>query len=133
MPNQPNAENSKSDRGNFQGFALPTSNTTYTPNQFVDVCLPHCSRGCVRLVSLLIRQTLGWCDENGDPQEVRHLLSWDDFQHAGISREMIRAVLGEAIKGHFIECVRQSTSNVCVSRPSSRKPAIFSAMTKLGP
>ena len=106
MPNHPNPENSEFDGGTFRGFALPTSNTTYTPNQFFDVCLSHCSRGCVRLVSLLIRQTLGWCDENGNPQEVRHLLSWDDFQHAGISREMIGAVLAEAVKGHFIECVR---------------------------
>jgi len=102
-----NAENSKSAHGIFQGFALPTSNTTYTPNQFFDVCLPHSSRGCVRLVSLLIRRTLGWCDENGDPQNVRHLLSWDDFQQAGISRDMIRAALAEAIKGHFVACVRQ--------------------------
>jgi hypothetical protein len=107
MPIQPNPENSKSDGAKFQGFALPTSNTTYTPNQFFDVCLPHCSRGCLRLVALLIRQTLGWCDEHGNPQGVRHLLSWDDFQRAGISREMIRAALAEAIQGHFIQCVRQ--------------------------
>jgi hypothetical protein len=118
MPNPSNFENSKSDRGKFQGFALPTSNTTYTPNQFFDVCLPHCTRGCVRLVALLIRQTLGWCDENGNPQEVRHLLSWDDFQRAGISREMIRAALADAIKGHFIECVRQP------SQQKAGQPAI---------
>jgi len=107
MPFQSSAQDSELNGGKFPGFALPTSNTTYTPNQFFDVCLPHCSRGCVRLVSLLIRQTLGWCDENGNPQEVRHLLSWDDFKHAGISREMIRAALAEAIKGHFIVCVRE--------------------------
>ena len=52
----------------FVGFALPTSNTTYTPNQFFDVCLPHSSRGVVRLVGYLIRKTLGWCDEQGRPR-----------------------------------------------------------------
>ena len=52
----------------FTGFALPTSNTTYTPNQFFDVCLPHYPRGVVRLVAFMIRKTLGWCDEHGHPQ-----------------------------------------------------------------
>ena len=91
----------------FSGFALPTSNTTYTPNQFFDVCLPHYSRGCVRLVALLLRQTLGWCDEEGKPQVIHHLAFWHTFQEAGISRQMIRSSLQEAIDGHFIRCVRQ--------------------------
>ncbi|MGA2231649.1 MAG: hypothetical protein ABSH22_12175 [Tepidisphaeraceae bacterium] len=99
-------DNSKS-APNFQGFALPTSNTTYTPNQFFDVCLPHYSRGCVRIVSMLIRLTLGWCDEDGDPQVVRHLARVADFQEAGISRDMVRSSLNEAIEAHFIQCVRQ--------------------------
>src|ERR1051326_8907129 len=90
----------------FHGFTLPTSNTTYTPNQFFDICLPRHSRGCVRLVGLLIRKTLGWCDEEGRPQVERHLLSWTDFEGAGISREMIRGALDEAIQSHFISCIR---------------------------
>jgi hypothetical protein len=90
----------------FEGFAPPTSNTTYTPNQFFDVCLPHYSRGCVRLVAYLIRKTLGWCDEQGNPQSELHLVSWSDFQKAGISRSMIRAAIDEAVRGHFIRCLR---------------------------
>jgi hypothetical protein len=85
---------------------LPTSNTTYTPNQFFDVCLPHHSRGCVRLVAYLIRKTLGWCDAQGNPQTELHLVSWSDFQKAGISRPMIRAAVDEAVRGHFIRCLR---------------------------
>ena len=53
----------------FSGFKPPTSNTTYTPNQFFDVVLPNFSRGVVRIVAYLIRKTLGWCDANGNPQE----------------------------------------------------------------
>jgi hypothetical protein len=90
----------------FKGFALPTSNTTYTPNQFFDVCLPHRSRGCVRLVAFLIRKTLGWCDVDGNPQNELHLVSYSDFEQAGISRSMIRAAVKEAIEGHFIRCLR---------------------------
>jgi len=91
----------------FKGFALPTSNTVYTPNQFFDVCLPHSSRGVVRLVSLLIRKTLGWCDEDGNPQAEQHTVSWSGFEAAGISRDMIRESIKEAINRQFIRCVRQ--------------------------
>jgi len=107
MPSRHSAQNTNSRDVPFNGFALPTSNTTYTPNQFFDVCLPHYSRGCVRLVAFLIRETLGWCDEDGDPQTSRHILSWDDFERAGISRDMIRRSLKEAISGHFIDCIRE--------------------------
>jgi len=91
----------------FPGFARPTSNTTYTPNQFFDVCLPHRSRGCVRLVALLLRKTLGWCDEEGDPQVVHHVATYADFQEAGINRSMIKSVLKEAMEHHFVQCVRE--------------------------
>jgi hypothetical protein len=90
----------------FAGFAPPTSNTTYTPNQFFDVCLPHASRGTVRLVGYLIRKTLGWCDAQGHPQNERHAVSYAEFiEDAGISRAMIRGAIDEAVKGHFILCV----------------------------
>ena len=95
----------------FAGFAQPTSNTTYTPNQFFDVCLRHSSRGVVRVVGYMIRKTLGWCDENGHPQAERHAVSYADFERAGISRAMIRLAVDEAIKGHFIRCVREPESN----------------------
>jgi hypothetical protein len=87
------------------GFALPTSNTTYTPNQFFDVCLPNGSRGCVRLVALLIRKTLGWCDAHGRPQAEQFALSYADFEAAGISRSMVKPAVAEALKGRFIRCV----------------------------
>lgn len=106
-------------KASFEGFAPPTSNTTYTPNQFFDVCLPHYSRGVVRLVAYMIRKTLGWCDADGNPQEDQILVSYQDLvEHAGISRDMIRRALDEAIEGRFIQCVRQG-------RPkSAHSPAI---------
>src|SRR6186713_274502 len=91
----------------FVGFAAPTSNTTFTPNQFFDVCLRHYSRGVVRLVGYLIRQTLGWCDADGNPLRERVQISYRELEEkAGISRNMIRRCLDEALAGHFIECVQ---------------------------
>lgn len=115
----PATATAKAPQGTFQGFAPPTSNTTYTPNQFFDVCLPHYSRGVVRLVAYMIRKTLGWCDADGNPQEDTILVSYQDLvNRAGISRDMIREAINEAIAANFIRCVRKG-------RPkSTNKPAI---------
>lgn len=108
----------------FAGFALPTSNTTYTPNQFFDVCLPHSSRGCVRLVSRMIRKTLGWCDAEGRPQQEQIRLSYADLEAAGISRGMIKSAVTEAIESNFIRCVREA-------RPKSAGEPAVSALFEL--
>src|SRR6186997_415280 len=78
----------------FHGFKPPTSNTTYTPNQFFDVVIPHFSRGVVRIVGYLLRKTLGWCDANGNPQEEEIEASYGELERkAGVSRDMIRSAL----------------------------------------
>ncbi len=92
----------------FQGFKAPTSNTTYTPNQFFDVVIPNYSRGVVRIVAYLLRKTLGWCDANGDPQEEQVEVTYSELERrAGVSRDMIRGALDDALKGHLIDCVSE--------------------------
>ena len=109
----------------FRGFALPTSNTTYCPNQFFDVCLPNSSRGCVRLVAYLLRKTLGWSDEHGRPQVERHRVSYQELiTKAGISRDMIRSAIDDAIGGHFVVQVQ-------LGRPNSAGIAVVSALYEL--
>lgn len=101
------AQRSPTMSSDFAGFAAPTSNTTYTPNQFFDVCLPNASRGCVRIVGYLIRKTLGWCDALGNPQHEQIEVSYRELERsAGIGHEMIRSSLNEAVDKHFIECIR---------------------------
>jgi hypothetical protein len=90
----------------FQGFRAPTSNTTYTPNQFFDVVIPNFSRGVVRIAAYLLRKTLGWCDANGNPQEEQIEVTYSELERkAGVSRDMIRGALDRALEGHIIECV----------------------------
>lgn len=92
----------------FAGFRPPTSNTTYTPNQFFDVVLPHFSRGVVRIAGYLLRKTLGWCDANGNPQEEHIEVSYSELEHkAGVSRDMIRQALDDALHSKLIQCVRE--------------------------
>jgi hypothetical protein len=96
----------------FAGFLPPVSNTTFTPNQFFDVCLPHCSRSAIRVVAYFLRRTLGWCDQYGRPQEEQIEISFRELAaKAGVSRDRLRAALDEAIAGHFLECVREGRPN----------------------
>ena len=111
--------------GEFRGYPPPSSNTVYCPNQFFDVVLPHSSRGVVRLVGYLLRQTLGWSDADGKPQEERILASYTDLvNRAGISRGAIGEAIQEALAARFIECVREG-------RPCSNGKSSVSALYQL--
>ena len=104
----PTAKQGTTRKLNFPGFAPPTSNTTYTPNQFFDVLIPNASRGCIRIVAYLLRKTLGWCDSFGNPQREHIRVSNTELErHAGVGHDLIRSALNEAIDHHFIECVQQ--------------------------
>ena len=91
----------------FKGYAPPTSSTTYTPNQFFDVVLPRASRGCLRLVAYLIRKTLGWSDEQGNPQNPEATVTYRELvERAGIGRGRIKEAIEEAIENRYINCLR---------------------------
>lgn len=92
----------------FNGFEHLTANYLYCPNQFFDVCLPHHSRGTVRLVAYILRKTLGWLDEEGNPVEQDITVSYRDLiTEAGISRGAIRKALDDAVRGGFITCIQK--------------------------
>jgi hypothetical protein len=96
----------------FKGYHAPTSNTTYTPNQFFDVVLRHSSRGAVRLVGYMIRKTLGWSDAQGNPQEPHVVISYRQLvEEAGISRGAIQPTIEEAIAANYIRCIRKGRSS----------------------
>jgi hypothetical protein len=101
----------------FSGYRSPTSNTTYTPNHFFDVVLPHSSRGVVRLVGYMLRRVLGWSNPDGTPQEPQVQVSYVELiEKAGISRGAIRETIDESIKAKFIQCVsagQPHSSNRC--------------------
>ncbi len=90
----------------FRGFRYPDANFVYCPNQFLEVCIAHCSRGEIRLVSYFVRQTLGWLDGNGKPKNEIIRVKYNELiKHAGVSRGVIRSELDNAIAHQFVKCV----------------------------
>jgi len=109
-------------RAPFPGFEHLTANFLYCPNQFLDVCIPNCSRGTVRLVAYLLRRTLGWLDEDGKPIEQEITVSYRELtQDAGISRGSLREAIEEATACGFIVCTQQGSAKAkCSSHQHSR-------------
>lgn len=96
----------------FAGFEQLTANFLYCPNQFFDVCLPNYSRGVVRLVAYILRRTLGWLDENGEPIEQDIEVPYSELiSRAGISRGAIAEAIEQAVAGRFIDCVQAGQKN----------------------
>ena len=96
----------------FPGFPDFRANVTFTPIQFFTVVLPHCSRGCVRLVGYALRRVLGWVDEHGNPTRERLRLSYRELeQAAGVSRDAIAQAIAESLDAH------------CLRRVESPRPA----------
>lgn len=92
----------------FSGFTPLDANYLYCPNQFLDVCLPHSSRGVVRLVAYILDQTLGWLDSQGNPISQNISVSYQQLiTSAGISRGAIRTAIDEAVTAKFIRCIQQ--------------------------
>jgi hypothetical protein len=92
----------------FEGFAPLQSNTTYCPNQFFDVVLPHFPRGVVRLVGYAIYRTFAWSDRDGRPMSEQHKVSYRELiEKAGISRGALRQAIHQAIRGNLLQCVQQ--------------------------
>lgn len=89
----------------FAGFEPLSANYLYCPNQFFDLCIRNCSRGTVRIVAYLLRQTLGWLDREGNPisQTIRVTYS-DLIEKAGVSRGAISKAMSDAVAAGFIEC-----------------------------
>ncbi|QEG21000.1 hypothetical protein [Mariniblastus fucicola] len=89
----------------FRGFEPLNSNYVYCPNQFFDICLKSSSRGMVRIVAYILRQTLGWLDENGQPVNQRVKVSYQDLiTKAGVSRGAISKALQLAVASGFLDC-----------------------------
>lgn len=98
--------------GRFSGFSPLQSNVTYTPNQFFDVVLRYASRPTVRIVSYMLRKTLGWCDEYGNPQDEEITVSYSNLmEHANVGRSTIRSALDEAVEYCFLNCLRDGKHN----------------------
>lgn len=112
MEGPPNTyRHARTTAGEFGGFHPLNANFLYCPNQFFDVCVANSSRGVIRCVAYVLRQTLGWLDKNGQPISEEIVIPYRDFiERAGISRGAVTGVLDEAVSAGYLVCVRRGTA-----------------------
>ena len=93
----------------FRGFPEFRSNVLYCPKQFFTVVVPNSSVNCIRVVAHMLRQTLGWVDEDGEPIQEQHEFSYRDLEHvAGVSHSRLSEALDDALKFNFIRRVQKA-------------------------
>ena len=92
----------------FHGFPEFRSNVLYCPKQVFTVLHPHCSVKCIRLVDFMIRHTLGYVDEAGEPMREQHRFTYDYLeQHGRVGHSSMRPAIEEATEKRFIRCVQE--------------------------
>jgi hypothetical protein len=90
----------------FLGFEPLHSNYVFCPNQFFDICLRSSSRGMIRSVAFILRQTLGWLDEAGLPVNQTVRVPYRRLQlEANVSERAIPKAIQLAIACGFIKCI----------------------------
>lgn len=93
----------------FKGFPEFRSNVLYCPKQFFTTVIPHSPVNCIRLVSYMLRKTLGWVDETGEPLQERHEFSYRELEaNAGVAQSRLGEALELAMGSHFIRCVQKA-------------------------
>lgn len=89
----------------FPGVQKP--NEIITPNHFFDVVLPNHSTQVIRVVGFLIRETLGYTNDDGDPFQERFQYSLQQIAAgAKVAPSSVRKALDEAVNARFLNRVR---------------------------
>ena len=87
----------------FRGFPEFRSNVLYCPKQFFTVVVPNSTVNTIRVVAHMLRKTLGWVDEDGNPIQEKHEFSHRDLEQvAGVSHSRLSEALADALKFNFI-------------------------------
>ena len=93
----------------FRGFPEFRSNVLYCPKQFFTIVVPNSSVNCIRVVSYMLRKTLGWVNEAGDPLQEQHEFSYRDLEtNAGIVHSGLGKGIEEAVSSRFVRCVQKA-------------------------
>ena len=57
----------------------------------------------------MLRKTLGWVDETGEPIQEQHEFSYRELEGAaGVSHSRLGEAIEDALKGHFIRCIQKA-------------------------
>lgn len=128
------SETARNESGEFAGFERPDASFIMCPNEFLDLLIPNCSRGCVRLVAYVLYETLRWINDDGTPNSQEIEIPFNQLiRNVGISRGAATTAKTEAIENNFIEIVTDglakskgesgSTTKVKLKWSSQSQPA----------
>ena len=87
----------------FDGFFAANGNLTHIPNQFFDEAIPNNSLAVIKVVGVIIRNTIGFQTKFGFRRQEVRLSFTQIMRRTGIrSRSTVNIAIQEAIKGSHI-------------------------------
>ena len=94
--------------------------TTPVPNKFFDQQMIDLSASAIRVYLKIVRQTLGWRDENGYPKQ-RDWISHSQFGNVGVSSRSVTTAIDELLSHNLI--VLTDEQGNLLNHPQKRKRA----------
>lgn len=99
-------------------------NTTQVPNTFFDQYLPNLTGAEIKLILVIIRQTLGWVDYSTGKRKRRDRITQSQFRvKSGLTPRIISKTLKMLSDKEFI--VITDRSNTCLKNAIERKGKPF--------
>jgi hypothetical protein len=99
---------------------MKLTNTTPVPNVFFDTQIQHLSGSAIRVYLKIIRNVLGWRDENGRPKS-KDWIAHSQFEKTGLSNRSVTNGVQELLDNKLIQ-VTDSLNND-LTDPFTRKKA----------
>lgn len=94
--------------------------TTAVPNVFFDTLIGTLSGSAIRIYLKIIRNTLGWRDENGNVKK-RDWISHSQFEKTGLSNRSVTSAIEELLRHELILATDYLGNNL--NDPIKRKKA----------
>jgi hypothetical protein len=107
---------------------MKLNNTTPVPNIFFDSLMADLSSSSIRVYLKIIRNTLGWRDENGYPKK-RDWISHSQFSKVGLSNRSVTNALDELIEKNLIFLTDFSGNLLSTSKQRKQAQRIFYSIT----
>ena len=83
---------------NYPGFSPPTANFLLTPIQVFNLLLPHHSVHCIRIVSYMVRELIGWTN-----RRTKSFSRAELAKRSGVAKNHVTRGIAEAERARFID------------------------------
>ncbi len=111
---------------------MKLNNTTAVPNAFFDAMMGNLSGSAIRVYLKIIRNTLGWRDENGRVK-ARDWIAHSQFEKTGLSNRSVTSAIQELLDKKLIHTTDYLKNDLSDSLKRKKAKRVFYSTTLNNP